>query len=62
MEGNMKARIAVFAFAALLSLSVAAKPLAPKAPASGAAADESQFVEHGHYVNKPGAVLNLPAY
>jgi hypothetical protein len=62
MEGNMKTRIAVLAFAALLSLSVEAKPPAPKVPASGAVADESQLVDHGHYVNNSGAEVHSPAH
>ena len=56
-------------FALALALGVAAaKPQAPSASAASAASpspatpQESQLVEHGHYVNKSGAVVHSPAH
>ena len=43
----------------------AAKPPAPSASAASpvpAAPQESQLVEHGHYVNKSGAVVYSPTH
>ena len=57
------------ALALALALGIAvAKPPAPSASAASNASpvpappQESQLVEHGHYVNKSGAVVHSPAH
>jgi hypothetical protein len=59
----------VLAIALACSLSTAAaKPPAPSASAASAIASpaatpqESQLAEHGHYINKAGAVVHSPAH
>jgi Protein of unknown function (DUF3761) len=48
-----------FLFALLVGLSLTARA---DTPAPAAAPDESQLIEHGHYVNKSGVEVHSPAH
>ena len=64
-------RATTYALATVLALALGtanAKPAAPPAtavssiPPRADAPPEAQLVEHGHYVNKTGAVVHSPAH